>query len=186
MWNFFLTIFQNLYQKRIVHSKINGKINIIRYPQSYEICCGGCFQSSVYMNRMWRKALKKIPKTKKSQKFLMLGLGGDGGVLEIWKFNKTAEITAIEYDPEMVLIAKSTYLKNIQNDKLCIIQKDALEFVTSCQQKFDVIIFDLFCGKNISPIAQSNIFLENVKKILNKDGYLLVNYFASKKSFIVF
>jgi len=181
MWKFFLTIFKKLYQKRTVHSKINGEIRIIKYPRSYEICCGGCFQSSAYMNQMWRKALKKIPKTKKSRKFLMLGLGGGGGVLEIWKFDRTAEITAIEYDPEMISIAKSTYLKKIQNDSLCIVQEDVFEFVKDCRQKFDVIIFDLFCGKNIASVVQSDIFLENLKKILNKDGYLLVNYFADKK-----
>lgn len=205
-------ILKKIYQKQKIFSELNGEITVYTYPFSYEIWCGQCYQSAPYIDRMWRKILKKIQRDDHPRRFLMFGLGGGGGIFEILKRYPSAQITVVEYDPVMVDIAKKTYLKKInphtncalikmgeqkiekqphkmaigvgvKNEKLEIIQAEAAAFAGKCNRKFDVIIIDLFKGKNPSPILGSDIFLENLKKILNNSGYLLVNFYGHKKKF---
>ncbi len=166
--------------KQIYNSKKNGPITVKKFFGRYAIKAGGCYQSGVYVNNLWRKVLKRVSGGIKIKSVLLLGLGGGGVIKGIRKRFGQVEIIAIEHDPVMVEIAKKTYLR--KTEKIKIILEDAVKVIGGLEQKFDVILVDLFKGKTPAEVLKSEDFIEDIQKILNKNGYLLVNFYLDEKT----
>lgn len=167
------------YENQTLFSDINGQIKINRFFRTWEICFGGCIQSGWYMNALWEKVLSRVPKKHPVKKFLILGLGAGGVVNKIKKRFPKATITAVEYDPVLIEIAKKTYLNN-QNTLPEIILADAVEVMNNLTQKFDVIIIDLFKGNAPSKNLSSDTFAKKIADSLESDGYLLLNLYRNR------
>lgn len=169
------------YFKQKYQSPKNGEIIVVKNLFWYEVLNGGCFQSGPYVNHLWKKLLKRVPRNRNKLNVLLLGLGGGGAIKEIQKRFKRATITAIEYDPVMIKIAHKTFLKGINLEKIKILEGDATEKLQQVEEKYDIILVDLFNGKVPSPSLYSPDFLRLVKERLERDGYLLVNFYRNKK-----
>lgn len=185
-----LKIFQNFlkffYEKKVFFSEKNGKILVKKILGKYEIFCEGFLESGGYVNALWRKFLRKLPKDFQPRRVLLLGLGGGGVVKEIFKNFPNCYLAAVEYDDQMVKIAKETFLKNINLKSCQIFTMDAALFVKKPQKPFDLILIDIFKGSTPSPLLKSDEFLESVKLLLAKNGYLLVNFFRHLNEFLPF
>lgn len=168
---------------RIVNSEKNGSLNISGNIFSREIRNGWFYQSGPYVDRMFRFGLKKISKHHPVKHILLLGLGGGGVVREIKKRFKNAHITAIEYDPEMVHLCKTWYLQTKYQTDLEIHTQDAREAIFKLSAKFDLIIVDLFIDSHVSPLLASSEFVYRLHDLLNRGGYLLVNFFNEDSIF---
>lgn len=182
-----LKIFKNLskffYEKEVYFSPKNGKIVLKKFLGTLELFSNGFLQSGPYVTNLWRKVFKKISKNFQPKIVLWLGLGGGGGVKESLKFFKKAKVIAIDYDPVMIDIAQKFFLKKVSLDRCQILLADAFEFVQFFQKPVDLILVDLFLGTKPSPILKSEVFLENLKRLLKKEGYLVVNFFRHQKEF---
>ena len=170
------------FNEQYLHSEKNGDILIRKILFFYQIIAGNCFQSGPYVDRIFKTLLKKIPKETKIKKTLLLGLGGGGAVKEIKKRFPATAITAIEYDPVMVDIAKSIYLKPKYLHNLNILLGNAKDLIPKLNEKYEIIIIDLFKGTSPSPILESDEFLKTTKSLLEKDGYLLINFYKDKET----
>lgn len=168
--------------KKIVISEKNGTILIRKFFCFTEIMVGNCYQSGPYIDRMFRKLFKKIPKHHPVKQVLLLGLGGGGAVREIKKRFKGACVTAIEYDPIMVDIAKQVYLSKKDLSGLQIILGDARLELDRLQKKFDLVIVDLFFGQSVAELVSTETFVQSLTHKLEQDGYLAVNFFREKKT----
>ncbi len=80
-------------------------------------------------------------------KHILIVGGGDGGILrEVCKYPDVASITMVEIDPAVVNLAK-THLPNhsagaFEDPRLRLVFADGLDFITTCQETFDVILSD--------------------------------------------
>ncbi len=167
---------------RAFDSQKNGRIFVSRVFGPINVEVGGCFQSGRYIDRLFHKLLRFIPCDHPVKEVLLLGLGGGGAVREVKKRFAGAVVTAVEYDPVMIEIAKTLYLKPKDQISLQMILGDAAEAVFKMQKKFDVIIVDLFLGQTLSPLLQTDAFAQSLTGCLKKDGYLAVNFFRQKNS----
>lgn len=164
-------------------SPVNGKIKVIKFWGNYRIHVGGLSQSGGLVNTLWDTALKKIHNSSFIiHNSLVLGVGGGTVIKSLNKYFPNAKITAIEIDPLMIKLAKKYF--NLDHSKnLRIIIQDAINWVLkNKQKKFDLILVDLYIGKDIPRELESDYFLKALKRILNKKGITIINRLRDKEN----
>jgi len=163
------------------NSSINGEIILRRYWWGYWFLIplnDTWYQSGSYLEKMWQKILTKSKKENFFPKnILTLGLGAGCVVNEINKiWGKKTHIDAVDYDPIMIEAAKTAYKnQTFLNTKFII--GDASDFVKKSDgKKYDLIVIDLFCGSKPSPLLRNESFIENINRIVKKQGFIVLNF----------
>lgn len=167
-----------LYESRIYPSEKNGDITCFRILGQWNVRVQGCGQTTSYTNAMWKNAIGRIPRNSGIKRALMLGLGAGGMIDIVRKRLGNCSITAIEWDPTMVQIAKDLG-SNLEN--LNVILGDAHEEVPRLKEKFDLILVDIFQGPKVSSPVHQQSFFKALSSVLARDGYLLCNVFRESE-----
>ncbi len=116
-----------------------------------------------------------IPQQTLSSNALILGLGG--GSLANLIEDKNYKVDAVEFDPRITEAAKKYFYLS---SKINCFNEDARAYINHCDNKYDLIIFDLFkaeeqpvhtitaeCFKKVS-----SLLVPNGKMIINWHGYI--------------
>lgn len=161
-----------------VFSSLNGEILIYQglFGQK-SMRIGGVSQSGGLVVNIWKKAINEVKNRMGGiSSCLILGLGcGDAARLVSQKWPE-AKITGIEIDPAVIEVGKKYFrLKEIPN--LEVVRGDAIEKIENQKSKFDLVLVDLYLGKNFPKEAESKEFLESLKKITTPDGIIVFNRF---------
>lgn len=138
----------------------------------------GAEQSGPWVRRVWDRALGRInfPVTS----CLILGLGGGVAAGLVAKKFPSARITGVEIDPEMVEYG----MKNFGLDKipeLKIVIGDAFKILPKIKRKFDLILVDLYVGKEFPKTAEKEKFLRQLAQIISESGVVIFNRLTIKK-----
>jgi len=175
---------KRLFNKDILEkfqSSFNGEILVVKELSGKIVMrVGGISQSGGLVEKIWRQSLSNIQYLISDiNSVLILGLGC-GTVAELIneKWPK-AQMTGIEIDPAVVKIGKK-YFGLDKIGELKIIIGDAIQKITNPQlpvtnHPFDLILIDLYRGQEFPKEAESEQFLNGLKKILNKDGLIIFN-----------
>lgn len=106
---------------------------------------------------------------------LVLGLGLGSVILLLEKkFNKKFDYTAIEVDTEICRMCNTYTLQNIDS-YVEVIPAEAMRFLNTHNESYDMIIMDIFQSAKIPQKFQSENYLELLKSKLNKNGLFLYN-----------
>lgn len=177
-----------------INSPVNGEIKVVEQFGKRSIKVSGIEQSGPMVERIWEKGVKKFqisncfakakfPPESKFQisNVLILGLGGGSVVKVINKHYPQAKILAIEIDPIMIKLGRE-YLNLSKYQNLEIKIDDAFQLVKSLRAKqFDLILVDLYLGKEVPEKIGDDRFLKNVKRILSKKGIVIFNRLRGRK-----
>lgn len=129
------------------------------------------------LQRILRKGLQYIgfEKIKTFKNILILGVAG-GSVIKTLKeeINYKGKITGIELDPEIIEIANN-YFNLDKTEGVTVIIDDAKQFVAKTKEKYDLVIVDIFQDKSMPEFLFETEFTENIKNIVNNQGYILFN-----------
>lgn len=128
------------------------------------------------LHEVFQKAFNKTGREISSfQKALLLGFGaGSVSYILQHELNFKGEITGVEIDAKVVELARKYFgLDKIQN--LNIEVTDAFDFVFQDQQKYDLIVVDLFIDHIIPEKFDQKDFLNQLDRLLENDGMLLYN-----------
>lgn len=167
----------NWFRARTIPSDKNGQVVLTHGARGPVVMVDGYYQTGPYINVMWRKALRFVPRTASVKRVLVLGYGAGGTNRPICRRFPSARITAIEWDPEMVALAKELNLhapRELEDLRI----GDAKDVVLNLVGTFDLIIFDLYRGREPSPLIEDPAFLGRLQKLLDPNGYFLVNVFG--------
>lgn len=106
---------------------------------------------------------------------LVLGVAGGSVVQTLTSdFGFTKNITGVELDAEIIEIANSYFgLDKVSNFK-CVIA-DAEKFVLTSKDKYDLIIIDIFKDTEMPEFLFQENFINNVKQLLQKKGFIIFN-----------
>jgi len=172
-----------------VDSPINGEIKVVENIFGRrEMVVGGVCQSGELVERVWQVGIRAIRNTQNViRNVLILGLGcGDAArlVAEKWPGCK---IVGVEIDPKVVEIGKKYFgLGEIKNLEIAI--DDALMVGSGSEKwgvrrevrsgKWDLVLVDLYLGKKYPKGAESEEFINGLKKILAKNGVVIFNRLA--------
>ncbi len=127
---------------------------------------------------MWRKAIQSLFTRKERarvHRILMLGLAAGGEIKTLNAFFPHCDVTAVEYDPTMVEIARELKLyKPFPFPRVLV--EDAATAVHSLKgERFDFIIVDMFSGPTPSALSQDEHFIQSLGHLVAEDGHVLVN-----------
>lgn len=157
-------------------SKYNGEIKVVEEWGKNKILVDRSQQSGPYMDNVWRKTLRAFgfPNTYCPKTILVLGVAGGTVIYLLSKWYPNAKITAVDIDQTMIDIGKKYFgLNRIKN--LTIIRNDARKAIT---KKYDLIIVDLSCGRNIPTFVTSKQFLLDLKR---HSKMTIINYLREKE-----
>ena len=112
---------------------------------------------------------------KKSKSALILGVAG-GSVIQTLRdeFDFKGKITGVELDKKIIEIANNYFGLNKFND-VEIINDDAQNFISKTRAKYDLIVIDVFQDNIMPDFLFEENFVNNLKKILDKNGNILFN-----------
>jgi spermidine synthase len=116
------------------------------------------------------KLLKSLPST--NTNVLLLGLGGGSIAKHLTRNGYNVEVC--ELDERIEYVARN-YFALPESVEVTI--DDARHFIKTTTDKYDVIIYDTFKGEETPNHMVTLESLEEVKKILNPNGLLLINSF---------
>jgi spermidine synthase len=129
------------------------------------------------LQRILRKGLKNIgfEKVRNMEHILVLGVAG-GSVIKtlVDEVSYKGKITGVEIDPEIIAVANA-WFKLDEIDNLEIIIDDAFEFVRKTDEKYDLIIIDVFQDENMPAFLFEQSFANRAGFLLNPKGYILFN-----------
>jgi len=129
------------------------------------------------LQRILRKGLLHIgyEKIKKMDSILVLGVAG-GSVIRtlVDEIHFEGKITGVDIDPEIIKIA-NTYFKLHEIQNLEIVIDDAFEFSLKTQDKYDLIIIDIFQDTTMPNFLFESFFIHRLCYLLNDKGVILFN-----------
>lgn len=166
---------QKLYEYRIIHKEQSSfqMIIVTKEREDIRLFLNGNLQFSSQDEYRYHEALvhPTMSLAPYKNKVLILG-GGDGlAVREILKYDeKVKEITLVDLDPAITDMAQTNPLitalndNSLKDDKVEIINTDAMQFLQETTEIYDVIIIDLPDPNN-----------EALTKLYTKEFYKLCN-----------
>ena len=136
------------------------------------------------LQRILRLGLKTIGfrQIKSMKKILVLGVAGGSVIKTLSKeIRFEGTITGVEIDPEIIKVANSYFHLN-QIPNLNIVIADAFEFVLQANEKYDLIIVDIFQDTKMPGFLFENFFTERLCALLQNNGYILFNTMVLNKN----
>lgn len=160
-------------------------------------CCDGYIQSVMYIDKDKRTKIGlnylnffnlPVDLNSTGKDYLVLG----GGILSypqyfIARYNDK-KMDVVEINEYCIDVAKKYFFLDetikeydYNNERLKIIIDDAVNFVRYCNKKYDYILIDLFNGKIPIKEIYTKESLSNIKRLLNDNGIIVVNYIISNE-----
>ena len=107
---------------------------------------------------------------------LLLGVAGGSAIKTLIEdINYKGLITGVEIDEEVIKIA-NTYFGLNQYKNVNIIIDDAQKYVEIDDTKYSLIIIDIFEDSNMPDFLFEEKFINNIKKSLEINSYILFNF----------
>ncbi|MFZ6673462.1 methyltransferase domain-containing protein [Undibacterium sp. Xuan67W] len=116
---------------------------------------------------------------------VQLGLGTGALTKFCHRQFEQAKVTAVDLNPAVIAICESMFKLPANDDRLQVIEMDALEFVNDPAnlEQFDVLQVDLYDATARGPVLDSAEFYEACAACLVPDGILTVNLFGDHPSY---
>ncbi|MBI1222335.1 MAG: methyltransferase domain-containing protein [Bacteroidetes bacterium] len=156
------------------HSEYSGKLEINWIDGRKRLDSENANYSYGSLQRILETGLETL-NLSAVQSVLLLGLGGGSVIGSLrFRYGYQGPILAVDIDPEIIRIAKEEF-HILESESLSIRQSDALEFVKQCDQKFDLIIVDLFIDRHVPEVFLEKQFHEAILSCLDEKANLLMN-----------
>ncbi|MDO4434262.1 MAG: polyamine aminopropyltransferase [Alysiella sp.] len=117
------------------------------------------------------------------QHALHIGLGG--GSFVRWLHNKLPKMrqTAIEINPQVIHIARTSFMLPPENGQFEIIQADGAEYVKILRSSTDLILADGFDGVQIIEALTTSAFFADCRTALSPNGIFATNWWRGDKRY---
>ena len=110
---------------------------------------------------------------------LVVGLGGGTVTRTLRMIYPDAEITNVEFDPEIVTVARQ-YFRYVEDAKMKLVVEDARRWLRGTTEQFDMILLDAYHGGYIPFHLTTREFLEIARERLAPGGVVCSNTWTSQ------
>lgn len=175
MKNSIRTLFSFLFPiSKTIETSHNGKVKVVWFFGQKRLDSENANYSYDSLLDVLEIGVSHVQLEKVNQ-VLLLGMGGGSIIHSLRKKNHySGGITAIEIDEVIIQIAEKEFGMS-EDNSLRIQQENALDFVKSTSEKFDLIIVDLFIDTKVPDEFYSNEFWQNLEKIMTKEAVIIFN-----------
>ncbi len=162
-----------------VTSEINEELSVSLIKGRYQLYTTNAIYSfeDLYYNFVGafkQMDLEKLP----GRKVLILGFGlGSIPIILESKFDAFFEYTAVEIDEAVLYLANKYAVPKIHSP-IQFVCADALQFVNTTEELFDMVLVDIFLDDIIPEKFSQQTFLESLSEIINPNGVILYNKLA--------
>ena len=159
-----------------ISSEHNSELKVVLSNGKYLLNSSLANYSFGNLHTVFQNAFSKTNLSQqKINNALILGFGA-GSLASILRneLKMNCKITGVEIDEEVIHIAKKYFNADKINDVKIVID-DAQHFLESTNEKFDLIVIDLFQGIEIPEKFYSLEFLNLIKKVANADVSIYFN-----------
>lgn len=168
-----------LYPQTVVQvsSPYNRLIRINLESGEYKLLVNGSSQSGRYIRALWQFALGRLllGDVSRVKRIAVFGIGGGTVMHLLHALYPKAAMTGIDIDPVIVKLGRRYF--GLDALPLTIRIADASRFVNmNKQDRYDLVILDLFVGPDIPAFVEEETFLGQVKQMLTPKGAILINY----------
>jgi predicted membrane-bound spermidine synthase len=111
-----------------------------------------------------------FPMNKALNTALIIGYGG-GALAKVFE-NRPFQVDGVELDQRIIDVAK-TYFGLNPNTKLY--RADGRTYISRCEEKYDVIVLDVFKGENLPFNLFTAEAFTQIKRCLKENGILIIN-----------
>lgn len=158
----------------------NYDIRVVEEHGRLKLLVNGSRQSGAYVEQLWLHAIKSfhLYELFSVRTILVLGVGGGTVIHMMHRMYKDASMIGVDIDAQILKIGK-IYFKLRSIPSLRLIQADAREYVAAQAKehhRFDLVVVDLFIGRDIPEFVTSRSFLIYLKRLLGRRGMLVLNY----------
>ena|SRR3990172_3078944 len=160
-----------------VESEVSGKIQVLFNPVwGITIRTGKTTQSGGDLTKTFKEPLLWVKNRELNAKTcLILGFGSGTVAQLIENLWEGIKITGVEIDPLMLSLGEKYFNLDKKRYEIKIMDADKYLKKVLGKQKFDIIIADIYVGDNVPEIFDSEKFFRKLSKIINKNGFVLVN-----------
>ncbi len=174
-WRFALSyvLEQHIEQSASIH---NPELNISLIRGKFQLFTENAIYSYEDRYHNFRLAFKKLDfKHRSFDNILVLGLGLGSVPLLLQQLGmRPKSITVVEIDDEVIRLAQDYVLYKVDLP-MQVICADAQVFVETTEEKYDLIIADVFLDTHIPDYFQSSAFLYEIKRIADRPFMLMYN-----------
>lgn len=167
-----------LYESFERESALNGRIRCTRVLGSRTVMVGGTGQASPYLDAMWKRAVRAVTdEPDRIRRILILGMATGAGFRLFYRRFRRAHITTIEADPVMIGLAKEFgTFKHLPAPDIHLGRAE--QILPRLHGPFDLIVSDMFLGHDVAPETSGEIVKTEISRLLDPNGYLLVNAYS--------
>lgn len=108
-------------------------------------------------------------------KVLFLGVGIGSGISILEDRGTRPDYVVVDIDQTVLLLALQLQTEEVKK-RLVPICIDALDYMASNTDKFNLVVVDIFFGRVVAPFVMSPDFLMRCKNSLHPGGALVINY----------
>jgi spermidine synthase len=121
-----------------------------------------------------------------AREIVQLGLGTGALTKFCYRQFPEARVTAVELNPSVIAICKSMFKLPEEDDRLSVLEMDAMDFVTDPARhgSIDVLQSDLYDATARGPVLDTPEFYAACAACLKPDGIMTVNLFGDHPSYV--
>ena len=141
----------------------------------------GAMQSLIDLNKPHRLGLKNLEFLvavllfiTPPRRILLLGTAA-GSLLHFLRHHYEVDLVAVDRDTELIETMLGLDILPAADDKLSYVHDDALHFIEHCQDRFDLVLIDIFDGAQSPRWLLENKALEQIARLVNPFGAMAFN-----------
>ncbi|MFY9326943.1 MAG: fused MFS/spermidine synthase [Georgfuchsia sp.] len=132
--------------------------------------------------RYTRKMMSFLLFNPSPRRIVMIGMGGGSLVKFCHQRLPSAQITAIELDPDVIAF-RDIFRLPPDGPRLQVLQVDGAEYLASAGNGIDVLLVDAFDKIGLAPALASREFFESAFARLSPQGQFIINLAGDKRRF---
>jgi len=175
--NKFDKILSYLYPKNIctTSSELNSLLEVVYQDGRYQLNSVTTNYSYGGLYELFKLIFRDVKiDWVKVNEVLILGFGTGCTVPLIRSYSTDCHIVGVEIDEKVIELGK-TYFDTEKLTNTVVVCDSAVNFIASTNQKFDLVIIDVYVDNVVPKEVETFTFLQNLKTTLNQDGMVIFN-----------
>lgn len=163
---------------RDVETKHNGTMRLHRLFGVWKLMGrDGTEQGTPYMDGLWRKVLRAVARRgMRPSRCLVLGVAMGGTLTLLRKRWPDAAITGIDWEPALFALGKELGVFH-DDARTTFVEGDAAAEVPRLAGTFDLVLIDLFDGRNVATAVSDPTLIDAVIAHTAPGGVVALNYY---------
>jgi spermidine synthase len=132
--------------------------------------------------RYTQKMMSFLLFNSRPKRIVLIGLGGGSLIKFCYHRMPSAQMTAVELDPNVIAL-RDAFLLPPDGPRLQVLQADGAAYLEEAEKGIDVLLVDAFDKTGFAPALANRAFFEQAFAKLSGNGLMVINLAGDKESY---